>query len=161
MLSGGQTKYKPEYCQLVVDMGNEGKAVSQIAAIIGVRRSTLYNWQKQYPEFAEACEMHKELSEAWWAELGRQISLGNIKSPPVSYIYNMKVRFGGQWKDDGTTNKLEVTTKYQNSSDEELSKMINQRLSSKTLRLEEQLPQGELIIQQEDIIDVERTGQLK
>lgn len=159
MKSGGQTKYLPEYCQLVISMGGNGMAISQVAAEIGVRRATIYNWQKQYPEFADACELHQELSEAWWTELGRQISLGNVKSPPVSYIYNMKVRFGKQWKDDGTTNKLEVTTKYQNSSDEELTKMIRHKLASKVLRIEEQLPQGELIIQQEDLINVGRTGQ--
>lgn len=151
--------YKPEYCQLVIDMGNEGMSVGQFAAKIGVRRQTIYNWQAKYPEFKDACEFHKELSEAWWTEIGRQLALGNIKSAPVNYIYNMKARFGGQWKEDGTNNKLEVTTKYQSSSDAELTKLIRNKLTSKVLQIDEQLPKGEIVINPTgDTVDVGRTG---
>ena len=60
------TVYKPEYCDLVVDLGRQGKSVVQMACAIDVVRSTLYEWCKDHPEFSDAFTRAKQLSQDWW-----------------------------------------------------------------------------------------------
>lgn len=60
------TVYKPEYCDLVVDLGKQGKSVVQMACAIDVVRSTLYEWCKDHPEFSDAFTRAKQLSQDWW-----------------------------------------------------------------------------------------------
>ncbi|SET91462.1 hypothetical protein [Stenotrophomonas indicatrix] len=60
------TVYKPEYCDVVVDLGRQGKSVVQMACAIDVVRSTLYEWCKDHPEFSDAFTRAKQLSQDWW-----------------------------------------------------------------------------------------------
>lgn len=60
------TVYKPEYCDLVVDLGRQGKSVVQMACAIDVVRSTLYEWCKDHPEFSDAFTRARQLSQDWW-----------------------------------------------------------------------------------------------
>lgn len=120
----------------MIDMMTEGKSLTQVAAALGVRKNTIYvDWPEKYPDFKEAKARGTELSEAWWEELGRQISAGMVKSPPIAYIYNMKCRFQGQWLHDGTHNKLEVTNKYESIPDKDLKTLIQQKLDSRAKKL--------------------------
>jgi hypothetical protein len=138
--------YTPEAGNVLFTMMSEGKSVTQVAVALGVRRATIYDWAKNpnHPEFKEALEAGQEASEAWWEELGRQQCMGLLpKVSPVSYIYNMKCRFRGKWLDDGTTNKLEITTKHDNNTNAELVDMIRNRLG-RTIRQVNDQP-GELI----------------
>lgn len=49
-----ELKYKPEFCQMLRDHMAEGKSYSAFAAKIKTSRSVLYNWEKTYPEWAQA-----------------------------------------------------------------------------------------------------------
>lgn len=74
---GAPTKYKEEYCQLVMDLGKEGKSVTQIAVHIGVSRQTLYDWKDRYPDFLDALTRAQENAQAWYENLGQDgITMG-------------------------------------------------------------------------------------
>ena len=51
---GRPTDYKPEFCQMVVELGREGAGKAEMAAACGVVRQTLDNWIKAHPEFLDA-----------------------------------------------------------------------------------------------------------
>lgn len=101
-------KYKPEFAEQLPQMFKNGEAVEEVIVKLGIRRSTFYEWAKKYPEFADAYEHGKELSQAWWLKVGRAgaIGQGEIQLQPTVWIFNMKNRLG--WKDKSET---DITTK--------------------------------------------------
>lgn len=68
---GRPSLYKPEYCQLVLSMGDEGKTVVQMAVAIDVTRSTIYEWAETHPEFSDALTRARNRSQAWWEAAGQ------------------------------------------------------------------------------------------
>ena len=83
MPGGRPTKYKPEYCQQIIDHFDvpatyttdkgEEKAcklplVIDFAHKIGVNNDTLYEWAKVHPEFSESFKKGRKLQERIWIE---------------------------------------------------------------------------------------------
>lgn len=57
-ISPGQpTKYKKEYCQLLIDHMARGYSFESFAGELSIAIKTLYNWQMQHPEFLQAKEI--------------------------------------------------------------------------------------------------------
>lgn len=104
---GRPTEYKPEFCELVVELGKKGYSEAQIAAEIGVTRKTLKNWEDQYPEFFYWNGLSKEHAQAWWESLAQNQMLA--PTPGFSsglWAKSMSARF----RDDYTERtKQEVT----------------------------------------------------
>jgi len=44
---GAPSKYKPEYCDIVIKHGKEGKSLEQIALQLDVSYRTLCNWREE------------------------------------------------------------------------------------------------------------------
>jgi len=106
---GRPTKYKPEYCQEVIQMGSEGKSKEQIAAKLKLNWGTLDNWAEQHDEFLMALRTAKELEMAYWEDLG----ISHIIETPGSSrlnggVYNriMAARFPSKYSE---RNKVELT----------------------------------------------------
>ena len=53
-LVGRPTLYRPEFCDLVINLSNEEQWVYEWAHEIGVCTDTLDNWAKSHPEFKDA-----------------------------------------------------------------------------------------------------------
>jgi hypothetical protein len=132
---GSPTKYRPEMIDIMLDLKGQGQSDIEVAVALGINAITMVRWADDAtkPEWQEAWALGKQRCEAWWERLGRLICLGEIKSSPVSYIFNMKCRFGGKWLEDGTRNKLEVTNKTHNMSDKELNQRIKGLLANNPL----------------------------
>jgi transcriptional regulator with XRE-family HTH domain len=108
MPAGAPTKYDPKYCgQLIAHMAG-GLSYESFAAVVGVRRSTLYNWEKENPEFLDAKEKGVDLNLLFYERLGRaalvgqEITIGKKKIKLKNFnttlwIFNMKNRHG--WRD--------------------------------------------------------------
>ena len=100
MAGGRPTKYKPEFCETVVDCGKAGMGKAEIASQLGVCRDTLLEWSKSKPEFSGAIKRAGEESLAWWEKQGRTATFGGIDGfNPTSYIFQMKNRFRNDWRD--------------------------------------------------------------
>jgi helix-turn-helix resolvase-like protein len=95
---GRPTKYDPSFCDLVVDLGAEGKSKVQIAARIGISRQTLDNWAKQHPEFLDAIKWAKDLEQAWWEDAGQE-NMVRQGFNATAFIFQMKNRFHDDYKD--------------------------------------------------------------
>lgn len=63
---GQPTLYKPEYCQIVEDLGKQGKSVAQIASILNVDRATVYRWADVSEDFRDSLSRAKTFEQDWW-----------------------------------------------------------------------------------------------
>lgn len=140
---GQPTKYKPEYCQQLIDyfsieplevireqkiIGPEGgKYVSRrlpqrfpwfegFARKIGVHRNTLKNWCTEHPEFAEAYETAKDLQREFLVDIG----LSGATSASFA-IFTMKNVCG--WRDERDL-KLKKAKEEGDIDDDELKAAI-------------------------------------
>lgn len=100
MAGGRPTKYKPEYCQKLIDIMSEGFSYEAAAAKIGVNKTTLYEWEKHFEEFSNAKEQAFEMNRVFWESAGIE-GLWNEKDERqlnnTVWVFNMKNRFG--WRD--------------------------------------------------------------
>lgn len=97
---GRPTKYRPEYCQQLIEHMSNGFSYETFAATIGCSRAVIYDWESQHPEFLDAKRAAFEKSQQWW-EQQAALGLWQDKDGPqlntTLWIFNMKNRFG--WTD--------------------------------------------------------------
>ena len=69
-LGGRPTKYKTEYCELLINHMAAGYSFLSFAGLIRVNQDSLYEWERVYPEFSESKKRGFELSRLFWEGLG-------------------------------------------------------------------------------------------
>jgi len=94
------TKYKPEFCDLLIQFGERGESVVAFCAEIGISPNKFYRWREKYPNFDNAAEVSKTKACAFWEKLGVNIMLneplvsGSKKTGDrVVWMFFMKNRF--------------------------------------------------------------------
>lgn len=88
-------KYNPAMCQVMIDMGMEGASQKMIWSKLGISKNTAESWKKKYPDFAEALELSRVHSQAYWE---REI-LANVNNKGFnSRIAEIALR--GQFQED-------------------------------------------------------------
>jgi len=70
-VGGRPTKYRPEFCDVVIRVGEEGGWVSEMAEACDVHRSTFPEWEAAHPEFSAALTRAKQKAQAWFERTGR------------------------------------------------------------------------------------------
>lgn len=98
---GRPSKYRPDMCETVIEMGKQGASKAQIASELGIHIDTIYDWDadESKPEFSEALKLAMTHSQAWWENLGRDgISQGQ-RFNATAFIFQMKNRFSEHYKD--------------------------------------------------------------
>lgn len=95
---GRPSKYDPSFCDLVLDLGAEGKSLAQIAACIGVNRATMHRWSQQHDDFRDAVKDAQELALAWWENAG-QLNMTRMGFNATAFIFQMKNRFRDDYRD--------------------------------------------------------------
>lgn len=100
MPAGRPSKYDPAMCDIVAASGADGKTLAEMAADIGIDRSTLNEWCDLHPEFSRAVKSGLDAAQAWWESKGRQATFGGVDGfNATSFIFNMKNRFKDDWSD--------------------------------------------------------------
>lgn len=104
MPAGRPTKYKPEFCQDLIDHLKEGLSIECFGATlhaaygVHVCKDTVYEWCKVYPEFSDAKKVGESYSQMFWEHLGIKGAKGDyIGFSGSAWIFNMKNRF--KWRD--------------------------------------------------------------
>jgi len=96
---GRPTNYDAAYCQKVIDLGTEGYSIVEMAAEIGVARTTLERlWPEAHPEFLQALDEARDRSQAWWETQGRK-NLTADKFQAALYSRSMAARFPNDWRE--------------------------------------------------------------
>lgn len=98
---GRPTKYKPEYCERVLELAKEGKGWASYAAEFEIDRISLYDWAEKHEEFSTALRRAKVLEQEWWENAGRQ-GLGADKFNALVWKTSVQARF----RDDYTERKV-------------------------------------------------------
>lgn len=74
-MRGRPSDYRPEYCQLAIELGAQGYSKAEIAAELGpnhgVSFDTLERWQQAHADFRESILRARQLSLAWWERHAR------------------------------------------------------------------------------------------
>ncbi len=91
------SKYKPEFCERLIDYMSEGLSFDSFGAEVNASRPTLYAWTNEYPEFAQAKQMGEVMCQQWWEKAGIKGMLSGKEFNAVTWIFNMKNRF--KWQD--------------------------------------------------------------
>ncbi len=69
---GRPTKYRQEFCETVIKVGENGGWLSEMAEACDVHRTTMDEWARNFPEFSKALSRAKQKSQAWFEEVGRK-----------------------------------------------------------------------------------------
>ena len=97
---GRPTAYRPEMCDIVIECGDEGKTLAEMARALDVDRSTINDWRERHPEFSRAIKAGLDRAQAWWEDKGRVATFGGVDGfNATSYIFQMKNRFREDWND--------------------------------------------------------------
>lgn len=72
MPAGRPTTYDPAHCDVVIDLGKQGKSKAQMAAHFDVSRQTIDNWASDHEEFLEALNRAMAHCQAWWENKGAE-----------------------------------------------------------------------------------------
>jgi len=67
---GRPTKYKPEYCELVIEHMKKGKSLRSFCARVDVIPANVYSWIEKFPDFRNAVELGRQKAFDWWEEQG-------------------------------------------------------------------------------------------
>ena len=118
---GRPTKYKEEYCEMLIEHMSEGYSFDSFGGIIEVDETTLYEWVKQHDKFSHSKNIGTQKSMVWWEKIGRK---GMTNEIPFFndriWRLNMINRFRSKWS-DGTKNenndkvKKEIVVRYANN----------------------------------------------
>lgn len=99
---GRPTKYRPEMCKVILDIGAEGGCIAEMADACDITISTLYNWanDKDKPEFLDALTRAQVKAEAFHAKRIRD----GMKAAPADFqgaanLKYMAVRFNERWSE--------------------------------------------------------------
>ena len=95
---GRPTKYKPEYCDMLVKHMAEGASMTSFAAEIDVSRETISEWSRVHPEFSAAVKKGKAKCAAWWEKLGRVGAQGGEVNPTL-VIFGLKNMAADDWRE--------------------------------------------------------------
>lgn len=96
---GRPSKYDPAFCELVMDLGEQGKSRTQIARTLGTTRQRLLEWEQAHPEFRDALACAADLAQAWWEDQGQLgINLGKDFNA-ATFQFMMKNRFKADYSE--------------------------------------------------------------
>lgn len=126
---GPECKYKPEYCQIIQDIASQGGHIAAMRwGCGGISKDTWYRWKDEIPEFKEAIEKAKLISQVYWEELGHRGIKGEVKffNAPT-YALMMQSKFEEDYK-RGTSTEVNITNNTLTLTSEEVQERIEQKL---------------------------------
>ena len=95
---GRPTKYKPEYCELVLELANQGHSKASICRQLNVDWNTWDNWERNFPDFLNTTRRAKQLSLGWWEDQGKT-GIWSRDFNAQAYSLQIRNRFPDQWRD--------------------------------------------------------------
>lgn len=84
---GRPTKYKPEYNEKALQFLSLGKSIIQLAAHIGVARSTIYLWAKENDTFSDTLKHGQDLSQSVWEDKLEEMMYSKEVNAPLVKLY--------------------------------------------------------------------------
>lgn len=77
--AGRKTKFKKEYCELLIEHMREGYSYGTFASVIDVNPDTLNAWEYKFKEWVQAKEQAKNAGLMTWETVGIASQQGKLK----------------------------------------------------------------------------------
>jgi hypothetical protein len=123
---GQPTKYKPEYCEALIDYMAKGFTLTAFAGSIRVSRETVYAWMSEHSDFSDAATRGKAAaSNAWEARMME----AKRSAEAATSIFALKNINPDDWK-EVRHNNLEVTHKLDQMTDAQLLAIMQGKSSA-------------------------------
>lgn len=92
--------YDPAFCDKIIELGNEGASIAEMAFELNCAKNTLNNWAEQHPEFLNAFTRAKLASQVWWERKGR-VGMEKSSSEFQASVWSrsMAARFPEDWRE--------------------------------------------------------------
>ncbi len=91
LTQGQPTKYKPEFCEMLILHMSQGLSFESFAADANVARATLYNWQDENPDFLDAHKTGEAKRMKFYESVGVSGMSGHLPGFSAStWIFSMK-----------------------------------------------------------------------
>lgn len=134
LVSPGQpTKYKPEYCQRLIEHMEKGFSYETFGADLNVSKQTVYDWEI-HPEFLDAKRRAFAKCQQWWEEKAAEYLVSEPKGATLNtgvWIFNMKNRF--RWTDRVEQNtNANVKVEDFKSLIDEFKELLSNKASERT-----------------------------
>lgn len=136
---GRPSKYREEFCDLLISHMARGLSFESFAAVIKVNQDTLHEWVKVHPNFSEAKKVAFSENLLFWEqqgidglystvdydeETGKPLRSKTLNSP--IWIFNMKNRH--KWRDRQPDETDVVVNNINGLSDEDLDAKIDEKI---------------------------------
>ena len=92
-------KFKAHFCHDLINHMGQGFSYDSFAAKAGTTTSTMKNWEKQIPQWAEAKAEGNARRLLFWEKVAMGHCVGAIKANPAALIFSLKNAFPDQYKD--------------------------------------------------------------
>lgn len=119
MPAGRPTKYKPEYCQSIVEWMAEGKLVYDWAKEIGIHICSVYEWKEKHPAFSEALKKGEKYKK-YVAEKFVHDAVYNPNINNVAFVMMCRNYYRLKTKDPDDGSSKENTTIIIKDKDQEI-----------------------------------------
>lgn len=93
---------------MLIDHLAEGLFYRSFAGVVDVCIDTLYNWEKEHPEFFDAKKRGLEKGHLFWDRFGHDTLTSGNKCDTAMYIHRMGNQF--KWKRNDDQQPIEVKT---------------------------------------------------
>lgn len=91
--------FRFKYCDMLEEHMAKGLSYVTFGAVIGVTPRTLYNWENEFPAWADAKERALNRCRLFWEQMGIAGAAGKIRGFQVgAWIYNVRCRFRDEWE---------------------------------------------------------------
>lgn len=134
MAGGRPTDYEEKYCEMLIEHMEQGLSFESFAGFIGCASSTLYNWEKDNPEFLEAKKVGFDRNRLFYERAGVTMMQDGQGSATV-WLFNMKNRFPKQWRDkqevESTNTNINLNKDVSQWTDEELDAATRNAMGGK------------------------------
>ena len=125
-------KYKPEYCDKLIDHMRQGKTYTSFAKLVKVRPATLIDWEREYPDFnnakSEAFLLRKDFFEGKFVEIALGQDPNAKMAQPGMLIFMMKNINNWAEKNDvtqTTQGKIDYNITYEEIGDSSQIKRVD------------------------------------
>ena len=102
---GRPSKYKPEYCEQIIELGKLGKSIAQMASHFDVDKASIFDWAAAHEDFSTALARAKAHSQTWWENAAQQ-NMDNRNFNAQLWLKSVASRF----RDDYTERQLTELT---------------------------------------------------
>lgn len=96
---GRPTKYKPKYCDMLIEHMANGGSFEGFAAVVKTHSDTLYDWLDAQPDFLEAKKAGFIASRKFWEDTMADQARGKINGSSTALIFALKNRFPKDYRD--------------------------------------------------------------